>query len=96
MTDNLPIVEKLDLVSKNRRRGKEVGMYFGNYEKADVSVRVGRLDGELVLAAYVAKAEAPAYFILLQWENGRVANIRDFRYVPYIAREADFEVLGAK
>ena len=49
-----------------------------------------------MLAAYVAKAEAPAYFILLQWENGRVANIRDFRYVPYIAREADFEVLGAK
>ena len=84
---------KLDLVSKNRRRGKEVGLYFGNYEKADVSVRVGRLDGELVLAAYVAKAEAPAYFILLEWENGRVANIRDFRYVPYIAREAAFEVL---
>jgi RNA polymerase sigma-70 factor (ECF subfamily) len=85
---------KLDLVSKNRRRGKEVRMYFGNYEKADVSVRVVRLEGELVLAAYVAKSETPAYFILLEWENGRVANIRDFRYVPYIAREADFEVLG--
>ena len=32
----------------------------------------------------------PAYFILLEWEDGRVASIRDFRYVPYVAAEADF------
>jgi len=83
---------RLDLVSRSRRRGKEVGMYFGNYEKADVSVRVGRLDGELVLAAYVAKAPTPTYFILLEWRDGRVSNIRDFRYVSYIAKEATFHV----
>jgi RNA polymerase sigma-70 factor, ECF subfamily len=85
---------RLDLVSKSQRRGKQVGMYFGNYEKANVSVRVVSLDGELALAAYVAEAAAPAYFILVSWENGRVVAIRDFRYVPYIAAEATFEVLG--
>lgn len=82
---------RLDLVSKSQRRGKEVGMYFGRYAKEDVSLRVVRLDGALALSAHVAGADAPAYFILLEWENGRVSSIRDYRYVPYIAREAEPE-----
>jgi RNA polymerase sigma-70 factor (ECF subfamily) len=84
---------RLDLVSKSQRRGKEVGMYFGRYAKESVLVRPVRLDGELVLAAYVAGAAAPSYFMLLQWEDGRVTSIRDYRYVPYIALEADFEAV---
>jgi RNA polymerase sigma-70 factor (ECF subfamily) len=80
---------RLDLVSKSRRRGKEVGMYYGRYAKEDVSLRVVRLDGKLVLAAHVGGAAAPAYFILLAWEGGRVTEIRDYRYVTYIAREAE-------
>jgi RNA polymerase sigma-70 factor, ECF subfamily len=83
---------RLDLVSKSQRRGKEVGMYFGRYEKEDVALRVVRLEGEFALAAYVAGATSPAYFILLEHESGRVKSIRDFRYVPYIAAEADFEL----
>jgi RNA polymerase sigma-70 factor, ECF subfamily len=82
---------RLDLVSKSQRRGKRVGMYFGRYEKQDVSLRVVRLEGTLALAAYVARAATPAYFILLEWEEGRVKSIRDFRYVQYIAAEAEFE-----
>jgi RNA polymerase sigma-70 factor, ECF subfamily len=80
---------RLDLVSKSQRRGKEVRMYFTNYEKADVSLRVVRLEDRLALAAYVAGATAPSYFILLGWEGGRVSTIRDFRYVPYVASEAE-------
>ena len=82
---------RLDLVSKSKRRGKQVGMYFGNYEKQDVKLSVVRLEGRLALAARVAGAAAPGYFMLLEWEGGRVTNIRDFRYVPYIAAEAEFE-----
>jgi RNA polymerase sigma-70 factor (ECF subfamily) len=82
---------RLDLVSRSQRRGKQVGMYFSNYEKADVSLRVVRLEGELALAAYPPGASRPAYFILLEHEGGRVKAIRDFRYVPYIATEAVFE-----
>lgn len=82
---------RLDLVSKSQRRGKQVGMYFGNYEKADVSLRIVRLEGQLALAAHVAGAEAPAYFILLEWKDGCVTNIRDYRYVPYIVRDAEPE-----
>jgi RNA polymerase sigma-70 factor (ECF subfamily) len=79
---------QLDLVSKSQRRGKAVGAYFARYEKEDVSLRVVRLEGQLVLAAYVSGAARPAYFVLLGWNAERVASIRDFRYVPYVAAEA--------
>jgi hypothetical protein len=84
---------RLDLVSKSQRRGKQVGAYFGRYEKEDVVLRVVRLEGQLAFAAYVASANRPAYFILLAFEDGRVKSIRDFRYVPYIAAEAEFEIV---
>ncbi len=83
---------RLDLVSKSQRRGKQVGAYFARYEREDVALRVVRLHGELALAAYVASAERPAYFILLAFDRGRVTGIRDFRYVPYIAAEAEYDL----
>lgn len=83
----------LDLVAKAQRRGKEVGMYFGRYAKEDVYLRPGILEGQLVLGAYVEDAEAPSYFILLAWSEGKVQHIRDFRYVPYIADDAAFTLL---
>jgi hypothetical protein len=82
---------RLDLVAKSQRRGKQVGLYFARYEKENIAVRVVRLEGQLALAAYVGQADKPAYFILLEFEGGRVKSIRDFRYVPYIAAEAVFE-----
>jgi len=84
---------RLDLVSKSQRRGKQVGMYFERYETADVRLRVARLEGRLVCAAYLAGAPQPAYFILLETAAGSVTAIRDFRYVPYIAAEAELEIL---
>ncbi len=81
---------RLDLVSRSQRRGKEVRAYFARYEKQDVDFRVVRLEGQLALAAHVAGATRAAYFVLLGWESGRVTSIRDFRYVPYIASEAEF------
>jgi RNA polymerase sigma factor (sigma-70 family) len=86
---------RLDLVSKSQRRGKQVGAYFGRYEKEDVSLRVVHLEGQLAFGAYVAGANKPAYFMLLAFEDGRVTSIRDFRYVPYIAAEAEFDVVNA-
>jgi len=84
---------RLDLVSKSQRRGKQVGMYFDRYEKANVALQVVRLEGRLACAAYIAGAATPAYFILLEFEAGRVQSIRDFRYVSYIAAEAEFETV---
>jgi RNA polymerase sigma-70 factor (ECF subfamily) len=79
---------RLDLVSKSQRRGKQVGFYFSNYEKERYELRVIRVDDRVALGVYSPGAEKPAYFMLLDFEDGRVKTIRDFRYVPYIADEA--------
>jgi hypothetical protein len=42
---------------------------------------------------YPPGAAKPSYFILLEFEAGLVKQIRDFRYVPYIANEAELELL---
>ena len=39
----------------------------------------------------MAAAAEPAYFTLLEWDRGRVRAIREFRYVPYVAREAEID-----
>jgi RNA polymerase sigma-70 factor, ECF subfamily len=84
---------RLDLVSRSQRRGKAVGAYFARYEKEAVRLAVVRLEGELALAAFVADGARPSYFILLTWDAGRVQQIRDFRYIPYVADEAEYELL---
>lgn len=84
---------RLDLVSKSQRQGKAVGMYFGRYAKEAVTLRLVELEGALALAAFDGDAGAPSYFILLEWEDGLVKAIRDYRYVPYIAREAEYRLV---
>lgn len=80
---------RLDLVSKSQRKGRDVGLYYTNYAKQDVAVRLVRLEGRLALAAHVAGAVAPSYFMLLEFAGDQLHLIRDFRYVPYIAADAE-------
>jgi RNA polymerase sigma factor (sigma-70 family) len=84
---------KLDLVSRARRAGRrEVSEYFTRYGEArDWHLVPAWLDGREVLAVFHdARDERPAYFVELTFSDGRIVFIRDFRYVPYIAREAAF------
>ena len=71
-------------------------MYFGRYEKEDVALarRAPRRPARARRVRRRARRQ-PAYFILLEVEDGRVTSIRDFRYVPYIAAEAEFEPIDA-
>ena len=80
---------RLDLVSRTARHGKEVGEYFTRYEAAEaVRLEVGSVDGRPALLVFAAPHETdPGYFILLEWVGDKVSLIRDFRYVPYLARE---------
>jgi len=73
---------------------REVGGYFTNYDgKSDWHLVPGWLDGREVIAVLRdARETRPAYFMELTLAGGRVAAIRDFRYVPYIAREAAIEL----
>jgi RNA polymerase sigma-70 factor (ECF subfamily) len=82
---------RLDLVSRTKAAGRrQVANYFGNYDKvAGWRMAPATLDGRAVLAMFESpRANAPAYFVELDFVDGRVALIRDFRYVPYILREA--------
>jgi RNA polymerase sigma-70 factor (ECF subfamily) len=80
-------------VSRLKRAGRQaVGGYFTNYDKVhDWHLAPGWLDGREALGVFShAGAARPGYFIELTLLDDRVAAIRDFRYVPYVAREADF------
>jgi hypothetical protein len=37
------------------------------------------------------RAESPSYVVAIEWRDGRIAAIRDFRYAPYVMTEARFE-----
>jgi RNA polymerase sigma factor (sigma-70 family) len=84
---------RLDLVSQAARRGKQVGQYYGRYEKdADIRLDAGLLEGRPAIAVYLpAASPRPKYFILIEWSGDKVGVIRDFRYAPYVAESAAFE-----
>ena len=82
---------RLDLVSRSRRAGRaEVGGYVTNYAALDDwRLSPAWLEGREVIAVHRSPdAPRPGYFIEVAFEGGRVRSIRDYRYVPYIAREA--------
>ena len=86
---------KLELASRFKREGRvEVGNYFTNYDGiAGWKVVPGTLDGREVLAVFVNSNDPrPSYFVQLTFSNERVAAIRDFRYMPYIVRDASIEL----
>jgi len=79
---------RLDHVSQASRQGRQVAGYFGRYaQHPEVRGRLGTVDGRDAILIFEGAAVAPAYFILLEWRDGKVVLIRDYRYVPYAARE---------
>jgi RNA polymerase sigma-70 factor, ECF subfamily len=83
---------RLDLVAKSHRRGKAVGAYFGRYAQETGNVlRLGWIDQRLAIGLFRGDPEVLTSVILLEAENGKVAFIRDFRYVQYLAADIVFE-----
>jgi RNA polymerase sigma-70 factor (ECF subfamily) len=80
---------RLDLVSKAARRGRGVSAYFGRYAaEPDIRVALGTLEGRPVLFAFTPKESlTPRYVIEVAWHDGRVAFLRDYRYVSYMTHE---------
>lgn len=83
---------RLDLVAKSQRRGKAVGAYFGRYaQETGNLLRLGWIDGRPALGLFRGDPEVLVNVVLLEVDAGRVALIRDFRYVPYLATDLVFE-----
>jgi RNA polymerase sigma-70 factor (ECF subfamily) len=83
---------RLDLVGRRRLSGRsEVSGYFTNYSSlSDWRLVAGAADGQPAALAYTADgpADRPAYFIILQWAEGQLIGIRDFRYARYATESA--------
>jgi RNA polymerase sigma factor (sigma-70 family) len=85
---------QLDLVSRAQRQGSAVGNYLSNYDlRQDWRLAPAWLEGREVIAVFRASGDVrPGYFIELGVAVGKVRFIHDFRYVPYIMRDAQIEV----
>ena len=86
---------RLDVVSRAQRRGARVAEYYARYEVVSdvegLTAEPGWVDGVAALGVFRGgKPGSPAYYVLVEGEGPRIALIRDFRYVPYIARGSRF------
>jgi RNA polymerase sigma-70 factor (ECF subfamily) len=84
---------RLDLVSRARMSGKaEVSRYLTQYaQHHDWLLAPGAVEGRpaLLVRDPADRSGAVLYFVLLEWRDGRVAAIRDFRYARYAMEGAD-------
>jgi RNA polymerase sigma-70 factor (ECF subfamily) len=85
---------RLEVVSRWQRRGSRAADYYTKYAEVapteDLRAEAGLVDGVPVIAVHRPGSTRPAYFICLKWERDRIVQIRDFFFVPYIAKEARF------
>jgi RNA polymerase sigma-70 factor (ECF subfamily) len=81
-------VERLDLVNRAHRAGrKDVSVYFTRYdESSDWRFAPGLVEGRpaLLVSDPADATGAIGYVVILGWADGRIADIRDFRYATYV------------
>jgi len=91
LRDMLAEEARLDLVARHRVQGRAaVSNYFGNYSGVKgVWVQPGSLEGHGGLWVYEEgeAGKAPAYFVALAWQGGKLLAIRDFRYARYATED---------
>ena len=69
----------------------DVGMFFGIYSRnAPARLAAAWLDGREVIAVFEdPQATKPSYMMWLEWTDGRISFIRDYKYVRYVIDDAD-------
>jgi RNA polymerase sigma factor (sigma-70 family) len=74
-----------------RAGAADVGMFFGIYSRsAPVRLAPAWLDGREVIAVWEdALAVKPSYLMWLEWTDGRISFIRDYKYVRYVIDDAE-------
>jgi RNA polymerase sigma-70 factor (ECF subfamily) len=74
-----------------RAGAADVGMFFGIYSRsAPVRLAPAWLDGREVIAVWEdAAAVKPSYLMWLEWTDGQISFIRDYRYVRYVVDDAE-------
>jgi RNA polymerase sigma-70 factor, ECF subfamily len=84
---------KVEVVNRTRLNGRgEVGRYFGNYSQSrDWHLVPGLADRRPAVLVHDPDQPSgpPIYFMLLDWADGRLLGIRDFRYARYAVEDAE-------
>ena len=83
---------KLSQSTHSLRVGRaEVGMFFTIYAQSpEVWLAPAWLEGQEVIAVFENRADAkPSYMMWLDWVDGRIKFIRDYRYVRYVVAEVE-------
>jgi RNA polymerase sigma-70 factor (ECF subfamily) len=86
---------RLDLFNRTSRRGiVEVIDYFHRYDQSvDWQLALGAVEHRPAVLVYDTRqpASPPVYFMLISWDGARITYIRDYRYTPYVLRDADLQ-----
>lgn len=88
---------RLDLVNRRKLAGKpDVSVYFTRYaELGDFRVSLAQAEGMPVLLVDALGEEGRVrYVVRLNWRDGKIAAIRDFRYGSYVMDSLESLPLG--
>ena len=83
---------KLNQSSHPPRIGRaDAGLFFTIYAKSEgVWLAPAWLEGREVIAVFEDRADPkPSYMMWLEWRDGRISFIRDYRHVRYVAADAE-------
>lgn len=77
-----------------RHGADDVGMFFSIYARSEaVHLEPAWLDGREVIAVFEHGAGTPPSHVMwLDWRDGRISFIRDYRYVSYVIEGADLRL----
>jgi RNA polymerase sigma factor (sigma-70 family) len=69
----------------------DVSLFFTLYAKIDgVSLAPAWLEGREVIAVFEDRADPkPSYIMWLEWRDGRISFIHDYRYVRYVTADGE-------
>jgi RNA polymerase sigma-70 factor (ECF subfamily) len=88
---------RLDVVGIVQNRGAEqVGGYFHRYDGLQGwRPAMGLVEGRPAILVYDLRegSATPAYFILIEWADGEVMRIRDYRYSRYMMTDVSYVAL---
>ncbi|MDL2402655.1 sigma-70 family RNA polymerase sigma factor [Rhizobium mayense] len=87
---------KLHQATHAVRSGADVGMFFTIYARnSAIHLAVAWLEGQEVIAVFEnGPAPRPHHLMRIEWRDGQIAFIRDYRYVPYILESAELVLDG--
>jgi RNA polymerase sigma-70 factor (ECF subfamily) len=85
---------KLDLVNRAHSSGRvPVSRYFSNYAgTADWRMTLGAVEGQPAIIVTGGDGQ-PVYFVTLNWRDGEIVRILDFRYARYVMETTEVTML---